>query len=199
MPINELTRSFALAGVALLATAGMSSAVQASPSYLKATNIPFALAYGTCVYADSPAADCTTVRQSLLAEADPILNRFHFSDGLETRRSLRVLFDNIDRQAVKLREEDKMLAPETLSFMSCTADAMRDQNDFQRGVFISGSDAFKACEDIYDAYLARDRSSATVQRNVNFMRHIKDMLPNSPVDGQRLRREGLLTERGPRG
>ncbi|WOF42131.1 hypothetical protein KNJ79_13015 [Sphingopyxis indica] len=196
---NGLKKLFAVASAAVLTCGVAPSAVATSTSYIEGASVPFALAYGTCIYAEPGPADCAAVRDSLLAEADPILNRFYFADGLEARRSLRTLFDDMDRQAVKLRAQDKTLAPETLSFMGCVSDAIRNQKDFRRGVFISGSDAFRACKGNYDAYLARDRSTNSVQRNVNFMRYVKAILPNTSTGNQLIHDDGLLIERGPRG
>lgn len=199
MTIKNLAKSAAIACATLFATAGISGVSHASTSYVDGASIPYALAYGTCVYANSGQTDCAAKRDALLAEADPVLNRFYAGSRLEARRSLRFLFDDMERQALKFQENDNILAPETLSFMGCVADSIRGQQDFQRGVFVGGTDAFRACEDIYNAYIARDRSDKTVQRNVNFMRYIKSILPNTATGNQQIHAKGLLTERGPRG
>ncbi len=199
MNIKSLAKSATFFCTALFATAGMPGVSHASTSYIDGASIPYALAYGTCVYAHSGPTECASTRDALLAEAEPVLARFYAGNGLEARRSLRFLFDDMERQSVKFRENDKALAPETLSFMGCVADTIRGQQDFQRGVFIGGTDAFRACEDTYSAYIARDRSDNMVQRNVNFMRYIKAILPNTATGNQRINSKGLLTERGPRG
>lgn len=196
---KALAKLFAVTGSVLLTCGLAPSAAATSTSYIEGASVPFALAYGSCIYAEADRTGCAAVRNSLLAEADPILNRFYLGDGLQARRSLRTLFDDMDRQAVKLRDEDKALAPETLSFMGCVSGAIRGQKDFQRGVFISGSDAFRACKGSYDAYMTQDRSADTVQRNVNFMRYVKTILPNTSTGNQRIHDDGLLIERGPRG
>ena len=196
--LNCLNGFVAVSGAALLAVASGGAHAASSTAYIEGASVPFALAYGTCVYGASSAAACTAEREELLAEADTVLDRFYFAKGLEARRSLVSLFDDMDRQADKFRSENKTLAPETLALMDCVSTTMRGQDDFARGVSVRGTQAFEDCRATYDAYLQRDRSSNAVQRNVNYMRYIRRILPDAPVASQRIHKEGLLIERGPR-
>ncbi len=203
MNLTKFKKTATLAVAALGAASGGATAASASTSSIKAASIPFALAYGVCVYSDAnekPEANCQSVREAMLVEADTVLSRFYPGEKVFAHRSLRVLFDDMDKQALKLRREDKAVGPAVLAFMKCTSEAMRDSADFQRGVAVDGIGAFRQCRDIYDSYLAHDRATNAVQRNVNYMRFVKSILPSGHsgfYSGQHINRDGLLTERGP--
>ncbi|MBX7536614.1 hypothetical protein K3175_13180 [Qipengyuania sp. GH1] len=176
----------------------------ASTSSIEAASIPFALGYGACIYSNASEGaevNCQSERQAILAEADLVLSRFHPGEKVFAYRSLQALFDDMDEQASDLRRENKPVGPEVITFMKCTSAAMRGSNDFQRGVAVDGSGAFQQCRDIYDSYLALERGSSTVQRNVNYMRYVKSILPSGRTgiySNQQINHDGLLIERGPR-
>ncbi|WP_375291191.1 hypothetical protein [Qipengyuania sp.] len=189
--------------LALALVAGGFSAVgspaQALPSQIDAASVPFALAYGACIYA-APAPDCVATRDALLMEADAVLDRFYRADAKFAKRSLRIRFDAMDAQAAELARDDKTVGTEVIGFMSCVSSAIRDDASFQQGAFVPGNTAFESCRDGYDSYLDRSRSTNAVQRNVNYLRYIRRVLPNGPADlrARTLPVNGLLTERGPR-
>ena len=198
---NLFAKAVFVASAGFITTSVVSSPAYASTSTIAAPSIPFALAYGACIYSETtldPEADCTSVRELTLAEADVILRRFYPGENLFVRRSLRALFDDMDKQAIELRREKKPVGEEVISFMECTSKAMRSTPDFQRGVYVDGIGAFRECRDTYDHYLTLDRSSNKVQRNVNYLRYIKAILPMEGPEGSGIARDGLLIERGPR-
>ena len=203
MRVEQLSKPLAACGAAAALALGWSGPALASTSSIDAASIPFALAYGACIYAEPATGtatgqpDCTSAREALLAEANPVLERFYLGHSLEAKRSLRFLFEDMDEQAIELSRENKAVGPEVIAFMRCVSQDMRSSADFRRGAFVSGSDAFTQCRDIYDDYLERDRSSSAVQRNVNYLRYIKRILPMAG-SAPTINKDGLLIERGPR-
>ena len=190
--------------VALGSAFGAVTPASASTSSIEAASIPFALGYGVCIYSNASEeaeVNCQSVREAILAEANLVLSRFHPGEKVFVYRSLQTLFDDMDEQASDLRRENKPVGPEVIAFMKCTSAAMRGSNDFRRGVAVDGSGAFQQCREIYDSYLALERGSSTVQRNVNYMRYVKSILPSGGTGiypNQQINHDGLLIERGPR-
>ena len=196
MAYKTLKLALAVSGTCAL---GIGNPAQALPSQIEAANVPYALAYGTCVYS-SPAPDCAAQREALLTEADAVLDRFYRADAKFAKRSLRVRFDAMDAQAAELTRDDKAVGAEVIGFMGCVSTAIRNDFSFQQGAFVPGNTAFENCRDGYDSYLDRARSTNAVQRNVNYLRYLRRVLPNGSADlrARTLPVNGLLTERGPR-
>lgn len=204
MNFTKLKKVATVIVVALGSAFGAVTPASASTSSIEAASIPFALGYGVCIYSNASEeteVNCQSVREAILAEANLVLSRFHPGEKVFAYRSLEALFDNMDEQASDLRRENKTVGPEVLAFMKCTSVVMRGSNDFRRGVAVDGIGAFQQCRDIYDRYLSLDRGSNTVQRNVNYMRYVKSILPfgrTSIYSNQKINHDGLLIERGPR-
>jgi len=193
------TLGTAMIGGAMMASGTASAEIagfQPTQRTIEAASIPYAFEYATCLYADAdaaPHADCAAERERILAKADPVLESFYPRQRIEAKRSLRILFGEMERQADELAADNKPVAPEVVAFMDCLSDEVQNDRDFQRRVFPNGLIAVEACRGIYNTFLARGGDSANYLRNREQIRNVRRIL-----EYRMLSRDGLLLDRGPR-
>lgn len=103
---------------------------------------PMAYRYAACAFSleeatgEEQVAACQGLREELLNAADEFLPKFDPRDRSIARRNLIWAFDEMEREAVLVREQRKTVPPAIVAYLQCVGERVMETEDFREGVAV---------------------------------------------------------------